>query len=156
FKIRCKKCSALLVLRGDASQGAQAAKGSPALTAEWHVVVDGEQQGPLTVEQLKTLFANGKANWESYVWRDGMSDWLVAQEVAELPKLLGIDRPTMEAKTAPHPNPSEAAVAAAPREEDKTVEVPVGNAAASSAAPGDTFSAFDVQVTIEQPSSAVG
>ncbi|MGB5286255.1 MAG: zinc-ribbon domain-containing protein, partial [Polyangiales bacterium] len=51
FKIRCKKCSSVLEVRGDQT-GAQALD-EPGATpdrggeASWYIVVDGEQKGPL-------------------------------------------------------------------------------------------------------------
>jgi predicted Zn finger-like uncharacterized protein len=88
FKIRCKKCSAVIVVKGDQpSEGAEAARefdyGSDAI---WHVVVGGEQQGPFAPRQIGELLAEGKIDWEAYVWREGMEGWQPAKDVEPLVK----------------------------------------------------------------------
>ena len=59
FKIRCKRCSEVIVVRGDqedpAASAAQAAE-SPA-DAIWHVVINGEQAGPFAPGQLADVVA---------------------------------------------------------------------------------------------------
>ena len=86
FKIRCKKCSAVIVVKGDqqsASAGAPQALdvGSEAV---WHVVVGGDQQGPFAPRQIGELLAEGKIDWEAYVWREGMDGWQPAKVVPQL------------------------------------------------------------------------
>ena len=56
FKIRCKRCSEVIIVRGDqqaqqADEPAAAASTSDG-TAIWHIVVEGEQAGPYTPQQL--------------------------------------------------------------------------------------------------------
>ena len=50
----------------------------------WHVVLNGEQQGPYSVPQVREMLAGGHIDAETYVWRDGFDGWLPMQEVAEL------------------------------------------------------------------------
>ncbi|MDB4987827.1 MAG: glycine-rich protein [Myxococcaceae bacterium] len=88
FKIRCKKCSAVIVVKGDQQpEGSNAATsfdyGSDAI---WHVVVAGEQQGPFAPRQIGELLAEGKIDWEAYVWREGMEGWQPAKDVEALVK----------------------------------------------------------------------
>lgn len=98
FKIRCKKCSHIIVVRGNegaaaaapdaggdgfpgdeppttvAPSGAQgAAAGSDSV---WHLVVDREQIGPLTAAEVRQKFAAGEIDVETYAWREGFADWL--------------------------------------------------------------------------------
>ncbi len=90
FKIRCKKCSHVLVVRGDqvsASESAptaQSGASAPGGEGVWHVVVAGDQQGPYTPEQLGQMMAAGQIDWEAYVWREGFEGWLPARDVPEL------------------------------------------------------------------------
>jgi predicted Zn finger-like uncharacterized protein len=93
FKIRCKKCSSVLEVRGDRT-GANAVEdpkaGQPSAgEATWYIVVDGEQKGPLAPIDLSQLFAKGSVNLGSYVWAEGFDDWKVASEVPELAQLFG-------------------------------------------------------------------
>jgi predicted Zn finger-like uncharacterized protein len=92
FKIRCKKCSSVLEVRGDqtgshpfADTGGQ----EPAGEATWYIVVDGEQKGPLPPVELSRLFAKGSVGLDSYVWKEGFDDWKVASDVPELNAIFG-------------------------------------------------------------------
>ena len=49
--------------------------------AVWHVVVGGDQQGPFAPRQIGELLAEGKIDWEAYVWREGMDGWQPAKDV---------------------------------------------------------------------------
>ncbi|MGB5812799.1 MAG: GYF domain-containing protein [Polyangiales bacterium] len=93
FKIRCKKCSSVLEVRGDQT-GAHALDGAgqsqePATDSGWYIVVDGEQRGPLPPIELSQLFAKGSVGLDSYVWKEGFGDWKVASDVPELVQILG-------------------------------------------------------------------
>lgn len=101
FKIRCKKCQNIIVVRG----GAQAAEAAPAPAFEketrvydygdgsapagdpgpedqvWHVVVDQDQVGPLSVAEVQDKFMAGQIDAETYVWREGFADWLPLAQV---------------------------------------------------------------------------
>src|SRR3954466_3761825 len=95
FKIRCKKCSNIIVVRG----GAGAAEPAPAPQQEkdtrvydygyeggdhapagddavWHVVINQDQVGPMTAVEVQQRFAGGELDSETYIWREGFSDWL--------------------------------------------------------------------------------
>ena len=92
FKIRCKKCSSVLEVRGDQSAAqalGAAGRGEPILDAGWYVVVEGEQRGPLPPIELSQLFAKGSVGLDSYVWKEGFDDWKAASEVPELVQILG-------------------------------------------------------------------
>ncbi len=92
FKIRCKKCSSVLEVRGDqtAAQALDGAgQGDPTLDGGWYIVVDGEQRGPLPPIELSQLFAKGSVHLDSYVWKEGFDDWKVAGDVPELVQILG-------------------------------------------------------------------
>ena len=87
FKIRCKRCSEVIVVRGDQDAGGAAAgAAAPAedQNAIWHVVVDGEQAGPYTVSQLAELMNGGRVDWEAYVWAEGFDNWLPMRDVPDL------------------------------------------------------------------------
>jgi predicted Zn finger-like uncharacterized protein len=92
FKIRCKKCSATIVVKGE-QQDAEAGSAAPGNDAEaiWHAVVAGEQQGPFSPRQIGEMLAEGKIDWEVYVWREGMENWLPAKDVEDLVKAVMSD-----------------------------------------------------------------
>ena len=93
FKIRCKKCSSVLEVRGDQTGahpfGAADAPQDPGGEPTWYIVVDGEQQGPLRPIELSQLFAKGSVGLDSYVWKEGFDDWKAAGDVSELAQLFG-------------------------------------------------------------------
>ncbi|MEM6961884.1 MAG: GYF domain-containing protein, partial [Myxococcota bacterium] len=108
FKIRCKKCGAIIVVRGDhltpagADQREESAAVEYSGEAIWYVVVDGEQQGPYVPAQLSTLLAEGTIDWESYVWREGFDGWKACRDVVELVSEINGGATTVAA--APHEN----------------------------------------------------
>ena len=78
FKIRCKTCDHVIVLRGP----------TPAVVGEWYAVIDGDQSGPLTRDALDAMPS------DTLVWREGMPEWtalaaLDAKPAPEAPKLVG-------------------------------------------------------------------
>ncbi|NJB38177.1 SPFH domain-containing protein [Croceivirga sp. JEA036] len=83
--------------------GGQAVAQQPATTGavpppipvqvQYFYAANGAQQGPVTFDQLKTLFANRTINRESLVWKQGMSNWAQLQEVEELKSFLGGNTP---------------------------------------------------------------
>jgi predicted Zn finger-like uncharacterized protein len=94
FKIKCKKCSSDIIVRGTdyaepqrpAEDEATRAMDTSAGGEEpiWHVVLNGEQQGPYSIPQVREMLAGGHIDAETYVWRDGFDGWLPMQEVGEL------------------------------------------------------------------------
>lgn len=41
----------------------------------WHCAIDGQQQGPFSVDQLRDMANRGKVQPNTLVWTDGMADW---------------------------------------------------------------------------------
>jgi predicted Zn finger-like uncharacterized protein len=93
FKIRCKKCSSVLEVRGDQAGAHPFADANAPQDAggdaTWYIVVDGEQKGPLPPIELSQLFAKGTVGLDSYVWKEGFDDWKVASDVPELAQIFG-------------------------------------------------------------------
>jgi len=87
FKIRCKKCGHVIVVgKNDGSTGA-AAGDAPAESAAaapepaagesvWHLVIDREQVGPMTAEEVRAKVKAGQVNADTYGWKEGFEDWL--------------------------------------------------------------------------------
>jgi predicted Zn finger-like uncharacterized protein len=83
FKIRCKKCSHIIVVRGTNDAAAAPAAVSGVEAGGWHLVVDGEQVGPLPEAEIRARLARGEINAETYIWKEGLADWLKLATVAE-------------------------------------------------------------------------
>lgn len=84
FKIRCKRCGAPLVVRGEAVVASTKREGAD---AEWYVAVGDRQDGPFDAAQIAEQLASGAIDGETYVWKDGLPDWQPLGEVAELARV---------------------------------------------------------------------
>ncbi|MEM0926023.1 MAG: DUF4339 domain-containing protein [Planctomycetota bacterium] len=61
-------------------------------TAQWYAHVDGEKQGPVSMDQMR-LYAEAKIlKKDSLVWKNGMQSWQAAAEV--IPELFGSPAPS--------------------------------------------------------------
>jgi hypothetical protein len=49
--------------------------------------IGGQQAGPFNLAALGQKIQSGEISGETLVWRQGMSDWLKAKDVAELASL---------------------------------------------------------------------
>jgi membrane protease subunit (stomatin/prohibitin family) len=54
---------------------------------QFHVVVNGAQAGPFTLQQLQVMAGSGQLDKTSLVWKAGMPGWLAAETQAELVSL---------------------------------------------------------------------
>lgn len=85
FRVRCKKCSHMIMVDGTQVGGAvAAAAGVGGDDAAWYVVIDGAQTGPLSVAEVQGQVDAGAVTGESYAWREGMPDWLRLTDVPAL------------------------------------------------------------------------
>jgi len=53
-------------------------------TIQYHVVINDQQSGPYSIEQIKLLIKKGMISKESLVWKEGMADWGNIKEQEEL------------------------------------------------------------------------
>ncbi len=113
FKVRCRNCESTIIVRPDGRVSTRPPAGAeqPAVVSEvpssslettgqasipsggyagseeqadWHVVVDGDQQGPYAPVVLSEMLTVGTIDWDAYVWREGFDGWLPARDVPEL------------------------------------------------------------------------
>ena len=61
-------------------------------TGCWFYMLNGEQQGPVTQEQIQQMIGIGNLKPTDHVWMDGMADW---SEIRNVPGL-GIQQPQMQ------------------------------------------------------------
>ena len=123
FKIRCKKCGHVIVVNkgpGDGPSQAPAAEPSvnqeapPPAAAEaptgtdavWHLVIDREQVGPMTPEEVRAKVRGGQADAETYGWREGFDDWLKLSAIEDFKSAFpagGDDQATRRTDNASRP-----------------------------------------------------
>ena len=97
FKIRCKRCAHVIVVRANeqgqraeapAQAAAESVEASPvavqaAAGAVWYVVVSREQVGPLTPDQVLAHFERGEIDADTFTWAEGMADWVRLATIPE-------------------------------------------------------------------------
>ncbi|HTJ83120.1 MAG TPA: GYF domain-containing protein, partial [Polyangiaceae bacterium] len=111
IKIKCKKCSSTIVVNGndpgalaqiqadgggfDDNAATKLLSSPPADFGaaapnpdEWTVSASDDDQRTMTTAQILGAYAAGQLTADSYVWKDGMADWLPIQQVPELAPLL--------------------------------------------------------------------
>jgi predicted Zn finger-like uncharacterized protein len=121
FKIRCKKCSNIIVVRGvtaeePAAQPQQqfdqketkvfdySGYDNPSEAAaagedegEWHVVIDQEQVGPLTPEEVQRKFVSGEIDADTYTGKEGFGDWERLADIEMFAGMVAAGGPTVDA-----------------------------------------------------------
>jgi predicted Zn finger-like uncharacterized protein len=107
FKIRCKKCSYVIMVRGTAA--AAPAPEPTAITApvsgEWHVVIGEDRLGPLSLDEVLAKRDDGTLDDDSLVWREGFDDWVALGGVDELRRAPAEPTSLLFATTPPAPAP---------------------------------------------------
>jgi membrane protease subunit (stomatin/prohibitin family) len=74
----------------------QAGAGTPPpmpASVQYYYALDGQQAGPVSFDQLKTLFAARKINKDTLVWKQGLPNWSPLKDVEELKAFLGGNTP---------------------------------------------------------------
>ena len=100
FKIRCKKCSNVIVVRGVSSTADpdpppstrvqhDGDAGSTIDEPTWHLVIEQEQVGPMTVAEIQQRFTAGEISGETFAWREGLADWLPLAQLEIFASLVG-------------------------------------------------------------------
>ena len=89
-KIRCKKCSATIVINGNETRPAEDNADTHVFdyagqaNDQWTVnVADGDQR-TMTGQEIVAEYRVGVINDETYCWKDGMADWLPVREIEQL------------------------------------------------------------------------
>lgn len=52
--------------------------------ARWYHLQSREQHGPIDLDRMRRLVLDGTITPDTYVWADGMPDWLPAEQVPAL------------------------------------------------------------------------
>jgi predicted Zn finger-like uncharacterized protein len=152
FKIRCKRCSHVIIVRGEAQQPVAQADDVPA--DAWYAIVEGAQVGPWTLAELRRRRDAGDVDGETLVWREGLADWQSYALVPELVPSVRLEaRDVFTAQAAPAPvsgdaptEPQERRAALRAERNESSVLFSISNLAALAApqpspAPGHTATA---------------
>ena len=74
----------------------------PIPNVQYHISVNGAQAGPYNMQQLSQMVQSGQLTPQTYVWKQGMSNWAFAKDVQELASLFAPPAPG----SMPPPPPS--------------------------------------------------
>lgn len=86
---------------GGAMQG-QMNTPPPMPQVQYMVSANGQQSGPFNMQQMQQLVQNGQLSHNTYVWKQGMAQWEMAGNVAELSALFA---PASQMAPPPPPMP---------------------------------------------------
>ncbi len=96
-RVKCKKCGGSIAVGATPPAG-----GAAAAEPSWTVLLDDGEQRPVTAEQLAELYRDGAVHDETYLWKDGMGDWLPLNELDEAKRMaLGQPEPGLEVTAVP-------------------------------------------------------
>lgn len=114
LKLRCKSCQHVITAQAAAPAEPQSQSlpwnlsdgltGAPAAPTPWFAMLKGKQVGPLAAADLAAKFRSAEATARTFVWREGMTDWRRAAEVAEVAALLP-QAASIAANSPPGANP---------------------------------------------------
>jgi len=71
------------------NQYQQAAPPPPPAPTQFHVTINGAQQGPFDMNTLGQMVAQGQITKQTYVWKNGMAGWAAAGTVPEMSNFFG-------------------------------------------------------------------
>lgn len=92
-KIRCKKCSATIVINGaeghagaadDASAGGEVFDYAAGAGDQWTVNVAEGDQRTMSTQEIVSEYRAGVVTTETYCWKDGMDGWLPLRDIDQL------------------------------------------------------------------------
>lgn len=58
-----------------------------------HAIIDGQQCGPYTLKEFVDLIQQSRITPDTYVWKQGMPDWALAKDVADVAPNLSLQPP---------------------------------------------------------------
>jgi hypothetical protein len=60
----------------------------PPPMVQFHVLVNGQSTGPFDQQILMNMCSSGQLTLQTYVWRKGMANWEIAENIAELKTII--------------------------------------------------------------------
>ena len=59
----------------------------------YYAILEGNQAGPFSEQELSRLIAEKKVVKETYIWKPGMPSWQIAEQLPEILKLVALSPP---------------------------------------------------------------
>jgi predicted Zn finger-like uncharacterized protein len=93
FKIRCKKCSNVIIVRDKVAAAAAGGGGGVDVAVDqahpgWHLAINGETVGPMSEDEVRQRYDAGEIDKDTAIWQEGFEDWVPLGDVegfADLP-----------------------------------------------------------------------
>lgn len=155
-KVRCKKCSAQIIVDGTTSfadeddDEATRVMLSPALSSSgepvWTVNLSDEDQLDMTEAELLAGWRDGRVTEDAYVWREGMEEWLPIMESTLAPAIRGLGAKAPAAETPAAVAAPAREVASAPKVGSSPLAAPAPKVASSPLAAASPFTAASPKV----------
>ena len=62
----------------------------------YYAMIDGNQAGPFSEQELSRLIAEKKVVKETYIWKPGLPKWEIAEKLPEILKLVALAPPPFQ------------------------------------------------------------
>src|SRR3954471_12177313 len=143
LKIRCKTCENVITIRDAVVVASQAAAtpppapmpaARPARFVEWHLAINGQQDGPFALSTVVTRVLAAKRDEEVYVWNEHLDGWKEPKAIPEVAAEL-----RARALAMPPPPPPRRPVGPPPYSADKRPAASAAHAAIPAHAAGVAF-----------------
>jgi len=66
---------------------------------QFYAAIGGQQKGPLDIATLQQYVQSGQLSKQTLVWREGMDNWIPAEQVAELKSIFGTEPPPLPSES---------------------------------------------------------
>ena len=70
----------------------------PVVPQFYYIIIEDKQAGPFSEQELSRLIAEKKIVKETYIWKHGMLNWEIAENLPEILKLVALTPPTFNLK----------------------------------------------------------
>jgi hypothetical protein len=68
----------------------------PTVPQFYYAIIEGNQAGPFTEQELSRLIAEKKVVKETYIWKPGLPNWEIAEKLPEILKLVALTPPPFQ------------------------------------------------------------
>lgn len=68
-------------------------------TQLYYAIIEGNQDGPFSEQELSRLISEKKIVKETYIWKPGLLKWEIAEKLPEILKLVALAPPPFQSNT---------------------------------------------------------
>jgi predicted Zn finger-like uncharacterized protein len=112
-KIRCRKCGATVLVDASGASSPKAESTPAAASDSWLVSVAEGDQRTMTTQDVVQAFGSSVVTGDTYVWKEGMTDWQPLADMSELMTAIQVGSTSVAVTPSSPPEPEFAPVPAA-------------------------------------------